>query len=445
MRRVALVLAVILAGPARGADAPSNRELGQGIALVKAGDFESAILPLSAAIQALSPDLKRREELARAFLYLGVAYLELGQELEARGKFREAIRNDPKLRLSPQEFSSQVRRVFEAERQAAEPQKKRRNLLLPLVLVVGGGAASVGIAAVGGSDPPTTLPPTTTTTTMAPGPGPGSTTTTTTAPSGPEPTNPGSTTTTTTTTTTAPPGPTTTTTTLPGSTTTTTTPTTTSTTSTTTTTTTLPACRYTLTPPSTSFILTGGPGTCNIDVNPATCPWNAELVFDSGGTGWVTLNGPTSGNGDGAVNYTVGPLTLTTRVARIRVTQDPSASCLITQAIAFRSADAQVSWASQLDLPGGSGRVVVNGAESFAQEGALVGHGRSSRGWNRIEAEVVRGGKPGAWSFELLGGHQPGTLRALAGTVVQGGADRLVFQLSGRPGEKVVLVFRTAR
>jgi hypothetical protein len=446
-RKLALWLALGAALQAAAlTPADGSRELASGIAFVKAGDFESAILPLSTAIEALSPDLKRREELARAFLYLGVAYLELNQELEARGKFREAIRNDPKLRLSPQEFSGQVRRVFEAELQAAQPAKKRRNLLLPLVLVVGGGAASVGIAAAtGGDSPPTTIPATTTAPPSS-SPGPGATTTTTTAPPGPDPSMPASTTTTTTTTT-----PSSTSTLAPTTTTSSTTPatsttTTVATTTTTTTTTTPPSCRYTLTPPTMSFILTGGTGTCNIDVNAGSCAWNAELVAESGGSGWVTLNGATSGVGDGAVNYTVAPLTLATRVARIRILESPSSVCTITQALTFRSADQQVSWASQLDLAGGRGQVLVNGAESFAQEGALVGHTRrAGGGWNRVEARLVRGGKPGTWAFELLSGHEPGSLRPVSGQAAQVDGDHIVFQLSGEPGERVVFVFRNAR
>src|SRR5262245_54308001 len=124
MRAVAVFLCGALFGPiATAGELSTDGALTSGIALVKAGDFEAAIAPLSAAITELNPNLKRRGELARAYLYLGVAYLELNQELEARGKFREALRNDPKIQPSPQEFSSQVRRVFDTERVAALPPK----------------------------------------------------------------------------------------------------------------------------------------------------------------------------------------------------------------------------------------------------------------------------------------------------------------------------------
>ena len=120
------------------AGAAGERDLARGISLVKSGDFEGAVTPLTSMIQELTPDLRRRPDLSRAYLFLGVAYLELGQELEARGKFREALRNDPKLSLSPGEFSAQVMRVFETERAVIQPKKKK--VLLPLFLVLGGGS-----------------------------------------------------------------------------------------------------------------------------------------------------------------------------------------------------------------------------------------------------------------------------------------------------------------
>jgi hypothetical protein len=449
-RSLALLLAGVLAGAPAAAQKSPDGELAGGIAFVKAGDFEAAIPPLSAAIQALSADLKRRQELARAYLYLGVAYLELNQELEARGKFREALRNDAKIQLSPKEFSDQVRRVFEAERLAALEPKSRRRQLLPFVLVLGGGAAaSVAVAAARGADPPAeTIPtPTTTTTTMSGGPGP-TTTTTTTAPPGPGPSTTTTTTTTTTTSTTTP-GPTTTTT--PGATTTTTTPTTTTTTTTTTTptttTTTMPSCSYMLNPDRT-FNTLGGMGVCNVMVTPNTCPWTAQVEYQQGGSGWITLTGNTSGNGDAVINYTVAALGLASRLARIRVAQDPNASCAITQALLSppEAADQGFAWTSRLELAGGRGQVFVNGTDGGFQEGAQLGRGRLARGaLNRVEAQLVRGGRPGTWTFDLLSGHQPGSLRAVAGQVALVASDRIVFQLSGAPGERVAFVFRAAR
>ncbi len=401
-------------------------ELSQGIRLVKSGDFENAIAPLAALIVTLSPDLRRREELARAYLYLGIAYLELGQELEARGKFREALRNMPKTKLAPTEFSAQVRRIFEDEALAARPPRKKR--LLPFLLVLGGGAATAGVAvaASGGSDPVTTtsLPLGNTTTTTLSGGGPGTTTTTTTQPSG---------------------GPTTTTTTLPGPTT-----TTTSTTSTTTSTTTTmpPACQYSATPDRT-FGASGGSGVCNITASPQSCSWSVG-VFPTGNS-WLSLNGGTSGTGNGSVSYSVAALQLLQmRSALVRVNQEHSAGCNITQnGLLVDRGPAPLQFESRLEAPGARGQVVVNGSSVLFQEQLFVSHaGPAREGANRIEAVVVAAdGKPGTWRLELASGYEPGSLVVLAGPATLTGAGSVVFQVSGQPGQRFVLFFQgsTAR
>src|SRR5574341_702150 len=97
-RRLAVLLACTLV--AHGASSPfglaqappPDAELASAIALVREGDFEAAM----------------------AYLYLGVSFLELDQELTARGKFHSACRLDPELRMDPRQFSAQQIRVFEA-------------------------------------------------------------------------------------------------------------------------------------------------------------------------------------------------------------------------------------------------------------------------------------------------------------------------------------------
>jgi hypothetical protein len=107
----------------------------------------------------------------------------------------------------------------------------------------------------------------------------------------------------------------------------------------------------------------------------------------------------------------------------------------------------RVALASQLEVPGGSGQVVVNGASL-----AFAGRGRSSalatgrRGENRVEAQLVQGGGPGQWRFELRGseGFEAGSLRVVAGQVALVANDAIVFSLRGRPGERVVFTFRAS-
>lgn len=432
-RAAAALLIASLVSPASAAPA-AEQELARGISLVKSGDFEGAVTPLTSVVQDLTPDLRRREELSRAYLFLGVAYLELNRELEARGKFREALRNNPKLSLSPGEFSAQVMRVFETERAVLQPRKKK--ILLPLFLVLGGGAATAGVVAAAGSGggSPTTTAGAASTTTTSPTGGGTTTTTTTTPGGGPTTTLPASTTTTT----------------LPGSTTTTTTSTTSSTTSTTststtstTTTTTPPACTWALGPDKTVG-LAGGTGVCNVTVNAQTCGWNVE-VFPASASSWLTLTSPSGGTGSGSVGYSVALLLLGTRSAVIRAQQNPGTNCTITQkALLAAPPGGTVALQSRMELPGGRGQVVLNGGSAFFQQDATTARVEGAReGPNRIEGTVVTaGGRPGLWRFELSSGIEPGSLMVVAGQVRLVTGSSVVFQLTGKPGERVVFVFK---
>jgi hypothetical protein len=413
-KAAAVALAASLLSPA-AVGAVSEQELDRGIFLVKSGDFEAAVTPLTSVIQELTPDLRRRPDLSRAYLFLGVAYLELGQELEARGKFREALRNDPKLSLSPGEFSAQVMRVFETERAVIQPKKKK--VLLPLFLVLGGGAATAGVVAAAdnsGGSPTTSLRAGSITTTTL-GTGSGSTTTTTT---------------------------------LTGSTTTTTSSTTTTSTTTTSTTTstTMPApCTYVLAPDKT-IGLAGGTGVCNVTVSSPSCPWSVE-VSPASASSWLTLNPPTAGTGSGSVSYSVALLLLGTRSAVIRAQQDHGARCLITQQALLAAAPREtVVLQSRLALAGGRGQVVLNGgAVFFQQDGAVARTDGVRAGSNRIEATVVAAeGRSGTWGFDLPPGIEPGSLMVVAGQARVVTASSVVFQVSGKPGERVVFVFKSA-
>jgi len=113
------------------------------------------------------------------------------------------------------------------------------------------------------------------------------------------------------------------------------------------------------------------------------------------------------------------------------------------------SAARRIAWASELDLDGGSGQVVVNGeAAAFASRGRSAGAAVGRRGVNRIEAQVVEAaGRPGTWRFELgtTGSLEAGSVRVIAGEVALVTESAIVFRLKGRPGERVVFAFRTER
>ena len=406
------------------APAPSG-DLEKGIQLARDGDFEGAVVELDAAVRALRELPARKDDLVRGLVYLATAYLQLDQELSARARLREAITLDPKLELSPREFSPQLLRVFEAVRAdaglpAASPAPNPSPIASPIastpprsprpspspspakrrgaaIWIIGGGVAAAGAAAA----------------VAAGGGGGGSAgTTTTTAPIGGV------------TTTTAPPGTTTTTTTTAPS------PTTTTTT---TTTTTLPPCRPTISG-DVVIPLTGGSGRCPVSAE-ARCAWTAQASDP-----WINItNG--SGSGDGEVRFNA-PLTATTRAGEITLT-DGSGRCRVSQSGVLVAPVRDLDLLSSLDGDS-TVQLVVNGA-------AVALHGRGNRhamaarreGLNRIEGVVVKGwGRPGTWRITIAQGALK-LLHPLAGDVLSQQADSITFALSGRPGERIAFTFRT--
>lgn len=145
-----LALHVPVAAPAFSDEA--SDELKRGIRQVQDGDLEAALITLDGAVQRLTP-LGRRDELARAHVYLGVAYLGLGQPGLATLKFRQAVRHQRDLRLSPDEFSARALRVFEAARDAEQRATRlqtevRKSKSKGGLLVLGAGGAAAAALAV---------------------------------------------------------------------------------------------------------------------------------------------------------------------------------------------------------------------------------------------------------------------------------------------------------
>lgn len=148
-------LIVLLASPvgAQPASGPTPG-LADGIRQVKDGDFEGALATLDGAVRALAASPSASKDLAQAYVYLGVAYLGLGQETFARSKFRLALQRDPSLRLSPDEFAARAIRVFESARQAEatatdlrkEARKGRGKGGLILLGVGVAAAAAIGLS-----------------------------------------------------------------------------------------------------------------------------------------------------------------------------------------------------------------------------------------------------------------------------------------------------------
>jgi hypothetical protein len=141
-----LALALVLY--AGGAGAQTAPDLATGIRQVDEGDFEGAVVTLDAVVVALGARPGQEQPLSRAHLYLGIAYVALGQDGKARTHFQHALRINDALRLTRDLHSPKVVEAFEAARaelrQARGPVAKRRTP--PAVFAaVGGAAAAVGI------------------------------------------------------------------------------------------------------------------------------------------------------------------------------------------------------------------------------------------------------------------------------------------------------------
>lgn len=179
--RVCVAAALLLESAPTHAQAPvSDPEVLKGLRQVDEGDYDAAILTLDSAARRLSREPARVQEVAQAYLYLGVAYLGKGHEASARAQFREALGRVRDLNLSPDKFAPKVIEAFEQARaesargaaasasssparpvaaDGGKPASKggsgKRVLIGALVLAaVGGGVA----AAAGGSSTPTPAP-----------------------------------------------------------------------------------------------------------------------------------------------------------------------------------------------------------------------------------------------------------------------------------------------
>jgi hypothetical protein len=161
-----LVASPILAAMMAGAAVPPP-ELAEGIALYRQGAFEDAVLTLDSSLRSLERDSSKGHSLAVGYLYLGATYVGLRQSALARSKFLAALRADPKLTISADEFPPAVLRLFGEAHQSfvsattAEKGARRKSGTGGVILLGLGGAAAVGIAvAVTQKGEPANQPPT---------------------------------------------------------------------------------------------------------------------------------------------------------------------------------------------------------------------------------------------------------------------------------------------
>jgi TonB family protein len=103
-----------------GAQARPDAELTRGIEQVQNGALAAAVDTLNAVVRRLSPVGARSEDLAQAYLWLGIAYAQQDSEKSGRASFREALRLDPRVSLAAG-WPPKVTRLFEAARSASAP------------------------------------------------------------------------------------------------------------------------------------------------------------------------------------------------------------------------------------------------------------------------------------------------------------------------------------
>ncbi len=144
-----LVVFAIAVGPASvHAQAPADPEIEAGIRQVQEGDFETAVVTLEGAYRRIAKLTPRSPLLVQAAVQLGVAYVALEQRSTAKARFKDALAQEPALRLSPERHSPKVIAVFEEarrERTAEAPPvpPARKRSAVPWVVggvVVAGGA-----------------------------------------------------------------------------------------------------------------------------------------------------------------------------------------------------------------------------------------------------------------------------------------------------------------
>jgi hypothetical protein len=151
MRCVLAAVAVVAFAPViEGAD----EELARGIKLVEQGEYSQAILVLDAAAQRL--DKKgAKADAARAYFYLGSAYVGENQEMLSLASFRRALDRDERLELSAFDVSPKVREAFEKARRERNQEKvatsKKGGSKAPWIILAVLGTAGGAAAALGGS------------------------------------------------------------------------------------------------------------------------------------------------------------------------------------------------------------------------------------------------------------------------------------------------------
>jgi hypothetical protein len=119
LRRVAAATVVLMGVTAlAAAQPPPDAALAKGIEQVQTGYLDDAVAGLNAVVRRLLPLAERKDDLAQAYLWLGIAYAQQDVETSARASFREALRLEPRVTLA-EGWPPKVTRLFAAVRAEA--------------------------------------------------------------------------------------------------------------------------------------------------------------------------------------------------------------------------------------------------------------------------------------------------------------------------------------
>jgi hypothetical protein len=104
-------------------------------------------------------------------------------------------------------------------------------------------------------------------------------------------------------------------------------------------------------------------------------------------------------------------------------------------------------WTQRLEVPGGRGQAVQNGAVmAYIEAGTSSSAFSPLPGENHVVAILLAGEGRGDWRFEFPPGSlEGGSLAPVAGNVSLLTPDAIAFQLAGKPGERVMFRFRVRR
>jgi tetratricopeptide (TPR) repeat protein len=96
---------------------PSDEYFERGLRQMAEGDFQEAILTLEPVARRLK-QADKGKELARAELYIGVAFLELNRQGSAKERFERALAADKSLKMPSTGFSPKTASFFATVREA---------------------------------------------------------------------------------------------------------------------------------------------------------------------------------------------------------------------------------------------------------------------------------------------------------------------------------------